>query len=491
MSNQTPDRFNLSEQLTISRILTGLWQVADIEKDGQLIDPEVGANHLAEYAKAGFDTFDMADHYGTAEIITGTLLNRMAGGEKKPLAFTKWCAEPGPMTPEIVRKGVQDRLDRLQVNSVDLLQFHWWTFDHPAWLDALHELKKLREEGLIKEIGVTNFDAAHLHLAIADGIPIKTNQVSFSLIDRRGAQELKEVCQKHGVHLLAYGTLCGGFLTDKWLGKTEPENIADWSGMKYKRFIDITGGWDVYQGILKAAHDIAQKHKVSIANVATRWVLEHAHVAGVIIGARLGENQHRDSNMQLFSFALDADDHAKLNAAFSAAKMVPGDCGDEYRKPPFLTASGDLSHHLSQVHKFFKAEPVAGRKNTHQVLSGSEWEDIAGYCRAKRVGNRILVSGTTATAGTDRVVAAGDAAAQTTYILDKILGAIGAFNATAMDIVRTRVYLQNPEDALPVSKAHGRIFGPVKPANTLFANNEIIGDYLVEIEAEAMLEEDA
>ncbi len=71
---QTPDRLRLSDTLEISRALTGLWQVADIEKGGTVIDPDTGAGWLADYAAAGFDTFDMADHYGSAEIITGRLL---------------------------------------------------------------------------------------------------------------------------------------------------------------------------------------------------------------------------------------------------------------------------------------------------------------------------------------------------------------------------------------------------------------------------------
>src|SRR5262249_40179452 len=151
------------------------------------------------------------------------------------------------------------------------------------------ELKALREEGLIGEIGLTNFDAAHLRLALSDGIPIATNQVSFSLVDRRAANELSALCRERGVKLLAYGTLCGGFLSDAWLGQSEPESIPDWSRSKYKRFIDAAGGWDVFQGILGAAARIARRHGVSIANVATRWVLDHEAVAAVIIGARLGE----------------------------------------------------------------------------------------------------------------------------------------------------------------------------------------------------------
>ncbi len=399
----TPPRTVLAEGLDIARMVCGLWQVADMEKDGGTLDPEASASHLQAYAEDGFDTFDMADHYGSAEIITGRLLKRYDA--KKPMAFTKWCPEPGPMTAEIVRKGVQERLDRLGVTSVDLLQFHWWSFEHPAWLDALHEMKKLKDEGLIRAIGVTNFDAAHLALAIADGIPIATNQVSFSLVDRRAAGELARVCTEKGVKLLAYGTLCGGFLSAKWLGQPEPKAIADWSKSKYKRFIDAAGGWQPFQALLSAVSRIAAKHNVSMSNVATRWVLDHGHVAATIIGARLGENQHRADNLKAFSFALDDEDRAGLEAAFARMTPIPGDCGDEYRKPPYLTASGDLSHHLTAIPSAYETKQMTHRAGL-RVSTGSVWEPLAGYSRAVCVRDMIFVSGTTATHAANRCVVA-------------------------------------------------------------------------------------
>lgn len=481
----TPDRLRLSDRLEISRAVTGLWQVADIEKDGAIIDRDTGAGWLAAYAAAGFDTFDMADHYGTSELITGRLLAR--GLSPRPVAFTKWCPAPGPMTADIVRAGVQERLDRLGVARIDLLQFHWWTFEHPEWLDALHHLKDLRAEGLIGELGVTNFDAAHFNLALSDGIPLLTNQVSFSLMDRRGAGELAEVCERHGAWLLAYGTLNGGFLSDKWLGKPDPASIGDWSKMKYRRFIEAAGGWDAFQTVLAAAAQVARKHGVSLSNVATRWVLEQRRVAGVIIGARLGEAMHTGDNLGLFSFALDDEDRAVLNAAFDQTTPIPGDCGDEYRKPPFLTASGDLSHHLDAIPRPFTPQPVPSRDGASRVLTGSHWEDVAGYCRAQRIGDRILVSGTTAVAGLSRPVAPQDAAAQTTYILDRIIAAVTSLGGRPEDIARTRIYVTRDEDVLAISRAHGRVFGAVKPANTLVKVAGLVGDHLVEIEAEAIL----
>lgn len=483
---ETPERMTLAG-LDISRLLCGLWQVADLEKNGTPLDPESGANALQAYARSGFDTFDMADHYGSAEIITGRLLARYPAS-KRPLAFTKWCPEPGPMTADVVRKGVQERLNRLGVDRVDLLQFHWWSFEHPAWLDALHEMAKLKNQGLIGAIGVTNFDAAHLAVALADGIPLASNQVSFSLVDRRASGPLSQLCLRTGVKLFAYGTLCGGFLGDKWLGASEPASITDWSRSKYKRFIDAAGGWQAFQAILTASGEIARKHKVSISNVATRWVLEHQAVAAAIIGARLGESEYRTDNLKVFGFALDAEDRARLETAFAQTHPIPGDCGDEYRRPPYLTASGDLSHHLDALPSIYSSEPVPGRSGRSRVSSGSVWEPIAGYSRAVRVKDTIHISGTTATHGADRCVAPGDVGAQTTYILDKIVASITALGGRVEDVVRTRIYLRDASQWEPASRAHGRVFGEIKPANTMLAAGNLVGDYEVEIEAIAVVD---
>jgi aryl-alcohol dehydrogenase-like predicted oxidoreductase/enamine deaminase RidA (YjgF/YER057c/UK114 family) len=488
MANAQPERTLLAPGLEISRIVTGLWQVADIERAGTPIDPAQGAAALAEYAAAGFDTFDMADHYGSAEIITGTLLASPQGRGVR--AFTKWCPAPGPMTAAVVREGVQRALDRLRVSRIELLQFHWWSFEHPAYLDAMVELARLREAGLIAQLGLTNFDSAHLQLLLAQGVPIASNQVCLSLLDRRATEAMQTLCLARGVKLLAYGTLGGGFLSERWLGAPEPApaDVADWSKMKYHRFIAAVGGWGALQTVLKAAHEIAVKHGVSIANVATRWVLEQPAVAAVIVGARLGQSQHRADNLKLFGFALDAQDHARLNEAFQATQRIAGDCGDEYRRPPFLTASGDLSHHLAAMPKVWPMQAVPGHTQRWRIDSGSQWEPLAGYARAVRVGERILVSGTTATHGSGQLVGAGDAATQATYILDKIAASVSALGGRLEDIVRTRVYLQDVNDWQAVSAVHGRYFGEIRPANTLLQVAGLVGSgYLVEIEAEAVV----
>ncbi len=484
-----PDRTVLAPGLEISRALTGLWQIADIERHGETIDPDTGAGWLSAYAQAGFETFDMADHYGSAEIVAGRLLAKFGAGKvktpsgRKPVCMTKWCPPLGTMDRATVEAGVRQCADRLGVETIDLLQFHWWTFEHPAWLDAFRHLIDLKNEGLIGQLGVTNFDTDHLRVLVGQDVPIVSNQISFSVLDRRAAGAMSTFCMENNVRLLAYGTLLGGFLSDRWVGAAEPHDIADWSKMKYKRFIDTAGGWDVFQNLLAALAAVAQKHGVSVSNVSTRWVLEQPAVAGVIVGARLGENEHRDDNIRLFSFTLDDADHAAIDDALGQLTAIPGDCGDEYRRPPFLTASGDLSHHLNEMPGIFQATETDD--HVSRVDTGSVWEDICGFSRAVRVGDRILVSGTTATHTDGSMVAPGNAAAQAVYVLDKILASLAPLGATRDDVIRTRIYMRDCDDWEGVSRVHGHYFAIARPANTLLEVSRLVGDYEIEIEAEA------
>src|SRR5205085_7803743 len=126
------------------------------------------------------------------------------------------------------------------------------------------------------------------------------------------------------------------------------------------------------------------------ANVASRFILDQPGVAGVIIGARLGEREHIDDTLRLFPLTLTDQDRAEIRAALATLHPIPGDCGDEYRKPPFLTASGDLSHHLASMPAPYQTVARDGGRTL--CLSGTSWARVAGFARAVRQGARIFVS---------------------------------------------------------------------------------------------------
>lgn len=482
----TTERFTLAPGLSISRVVTGLWQVADMERDGRALDPHAAAREMIAYAKAGLTTFDMADHYGSAEIIAGVFQKDYAPVPVQLL--TKWVPSPGPVTRPDVREAVTRALTRLQSQRVDLMQFHAWNYADPRWLDCLFYLDELRKEGLIGHLGLTNFDTAHLRVVSATGIPVVSNQVCYSLLDQRASAAMTAFCRDNGIHLLAFGTLAGGFLSDKWLNKPEPrdEELRTWSQMKYKRFIDVAGGWKPFQQLLQVLHEIAAQHKSSIAAIASRYILDQPAVAGVIIGARLGASEHIAETASLFNLVLHTHDRQSIRSAMQGLQPISGDCGDEYRRPPYLTASGDLSHHLDE---FPSPYPVReGSDGRSKALSGTVWEDIAGFSRAVRKGNRVLISGTTATHGV-LDIGGEDPAAQTHFIIDKIEGALQSLGARLEQVVRTRIYIRNLNDWEAVARAHGERFKDIQPANTMVRADLIGSGYRVEIEAEAIVDD--
>ena len=205
---------------------------------------------------------------------------------------------------------------------LDLLQFHWWDYRDARYLDALRHLADLRDEGKIRHLALTNFDTERLAIIAGHGIPIVSNQVQYSLVDRRPEARMAAFCGEHGVTLLTYGTLLGGLLSEKYLGRPEPGRgeLTTASLQKYKQMIDAWGGWALFQELLAALKRIADKHGVGIANVGARYVLDRPAVAGVIVGARLGLAEHIADNTRTFGLALDAADLAAIEPVLAKSR---------------------------------------------------------------------------------------------------------------------------------------------------------------------------
>jgi len=329
----------LTPDLTICRILNGMWQVSGAHGS---INPQAAIQSMFQYLDAGFTTWDLADHYGPAEDFIGEFRRQLAANRGEAAlsqvqAFTKWVPRPGRMTRAIVEENINLSLQRMNVPSLDLLQFHWWEYRDPGYLDALKFLAELQQEGKIRHLALTNFDTEHLQIILDHGIPIVSNQVQYSLIDRRPAVQMAQFCQQHNICLLPYGSVCGGLLSEKYLGKREPSrfDLNTASLRKYKQMIDAWGGWSLFQQLLQVLQAIAQKHGVSLTTVAVRYVLEQPAVAGVIVGARLGLSEHLADNARVFSFSLDESDRSQIESVNSQSRnlyQIIGDCGDEYRQ---------------------------------------------------------------------------------------------------------------------------------------------------------------
>ncbi|KAK2729890.1 putative aldo/keto reductase [Colletotrichum kahawae] len=473
------ERTTIAGSLEIPRILNGLWQLAG--GHDQDVDVAAAAKAMRPLIDAGLDAFDIADHYGPAELVLGEHA-RTTDDTRPVTAFTKWCP------PETGDKSL----------ATAEAAYHVWDYTDDTYLVNLAHLRTLQEQGKIAHVGLTNVDATHLELLLDSGSEIVSNQVAVSVVDLRVVKgRMAGVCEARGAGLLAYGTLLGGFRGERWVGAEEPkEEGLNWSLRKYLRFIQVAGGWEAFQGVLGAVAGVAEKRGVSVAAVAMRWVLDVPAVKAVIIGARLSEQswKYAQKNVEAFGFKLDEEDRAAIAKAQEGLKDIPGDCGDEYRRPPFMTASGDLSDHIKESNEMQKVEEAIAMGKRVEFHSGSKWEPVCGYSRAVRFGNVIRVSGTTANPpqelqGQLGVVGGKSAKSQALAALDIIERAVRRLGGSMADVVRTRVMLQREEDVEGVSAVHGWVFNcrGVWPANTTTTAGLIGDEVLVEIEAEAVV----
>jgi aryl-alcohol dehydrogenase-like predicted oxidoreductase len=332
------EHHQLAPDLATDRIINGMWQVAG---GHGYIDHDLAIADMMRYHEAGFTTWDLADIYGPAEDFIGQFRRKLLAikGEEeldKIRALTKWVPQPGRITRSIVNESIDRSLHRMGVSMVDLLQFHWWDYNNPYYMDALKYLSDLRDEGKIKHIGLTNFDTERLQIMIDSDLQIVSNQVQYSIIDRRPEVKMIPFCLENNISLLCYGSICGGLMSERYLGRMQPSTaeLNTLSLQKYKKMIDAWGGWSLFQELLSTLKRIAQKHNVTISNVAARYILDKSAVAGVIIGVRLGIVDHRTSNTQVFNFILDKSDCEAIDAVCAKSNNlfeIIGDCGDEYR----------------------------------------------------------------------------------------------------------------------------------------------------------------
>ena len=309
-------KIKLANDLELCRVLNGMWQVSGAHG---YIDPQNAIDEMVKYHNSGFTTWDLADIYGPAESFIGKFrakLENLNGTEEleNSQALTKFVPNPGPMSKSIVEYYIDQSLQKMNTAQLDLIQFHWWDYNDPSYIDALVHLSDLRDKGKIKHVGLTNFDTERLQIITEQGIRIVSNQVQYSILDNRPEKLLTPFCQKNGIQILSYGTLLGGFLSEKYLGIPEPlKGSLDTASLrKYYNMIVRWGGWELFQELLQTLSQISQKHQCSIANVATSYILQKPAVVGVIIGARLGISEHIDDNKQVFRINLDSQDKSEI-----------------------------------------------------------------------------------------------------------------------------------------------------------------------------------
>lgn len=320
----------LAPGYSISRVIRGGWQLAGGHGP---VDRAAAVSGFGLWYDAGIVAIDCADIYtGVEELIGEFRADLLARQGREALAKLKVHTKFVPdlaVLPTIDKeyvRGIIDRsLRRLKAERLDLVQFHWWDYAIPGCIETAQWLDELRREGKIDLLGGTNFDTAHLAGMSAAGVPIRTMQVQYSVLDRRPAAQMAALCQHLGVGLLCYGSVAGGFLSGKWLGKAEPDMgaLENRSLVKYKLIIDDFGGWDAYQALLSVLDSIAKRKGVSLSTIASRYVLEQEAVAAVIVGARSPD--HLKENLAIGSLKLTVADLAEIEAVLAGLPSLQGD----------------------------------------------------------------------------------------------------------------------------------------------------------------------
>ncbi|KGM35595.1 aldo/keto reductase [Inquilinus limosus] len=322
-------RIRLAPDYEISRVIRGGWQMSSGHSDARSGDPVAD---MVAFADAGITTFDCADIYTGVEEMIGHFrrhYRNLRGAEAlgRIKVHTKYVPDLD-ILPRLQKADVEHVIDqslrRLGLERLDLVQFHWWDYAAPRWREAALWLEELRQAGKIHKVSGTNFDTDHMLEIVQAGVPLTSMQVQYSLLDRRPERRMAQVAAEHNVAFLCYGTVAGGFLGDRWLGAPEPaEPLENRSLVKYKLIIDDLGGWDLFQALLRALRQVADRHGSDIATVASAAMLDRPGVAAVIVGAR--NRVHLAANLAIADIALTEADHALIAGAMAGARDLEGD----------------------------------------------------------------------------------------------------------------------------------------------------------------------
>jgi len=315
-------RVALAPGYAISRVIKGGWQLAG---GHGAIDAGAAVADMAAFVETGITTFDCADIYTGVEALIGRYLAARghAGGVQVHTKYVPDLAALGRLASRDVTAAIDRSRARLGVDRLDLLQFHWWDYERPGMTDVARWLAEAQARGAVRHLGATNFGTDALGTLLDAGVPIVAHQVQYSVLDRRPAGAMTALCGRHGIGLLCYGALAGGFLSERYLDAPEPPGLENRSLVKYRLIVEEAGGWARLQRILHVLADVGRRHEAGIGEVAIAWVLAQPQVAGVIVGAR--HARHLPATVRASTLHLTEDDAAAIAAVLADGPAVPGD----------------------------------------------------------------------------------------------------------------------------------------------------------------------
>jgi len=228
------ETYELAPGLRISRVIKGCWQLSGGHRGDRTSDRTTGnaaVEDFQQFVDAGVTTFDTADIYGPSEKLIGQYFVEYPESRAKCQVLTKFCCFGDSMRQArelaFVQRSIENSCRALGANSLDCVQFYWHDYDDGGYVDAAQNLATLQATtGVVKTIGVTNFDVQRLKEIVDAGVKIVSNQVQYSLLDTRPENGMTKYCGEQNIALLPYGTVAGGFLSGKYLA---PCSFLLWS----------------------------------------------------------------------------------------------------------------------------------------------------------------------------------------------------------------------------------------------------------------------
>ncbi|MCE2954294.1 MAG: aldo/keto reductase [Gemmatimonas sp.] len=339
----------LAPGYAIPRLIKGGWQLAGGHGP---VDRRSAIADMMAFAEAGITAFDCADIYTGVEELIGEFLRAWRerhGPNAPPVRVHTKCVPDRDLLPVLTFAHIEALIDRslrrLGVDTLDLVQFHWWDYAAPRWLEAAGHLATLQRAGKIRHIGLTNFDTAHVQAIVESGVPVVSHQVQASLLDRRALRDMAAYCRAHQIGLLAYGALAGGFFHERWHGVPAPaEPLENRSLVKYRLIIEEFGGWHAFQQLLDCLTEVAVAHDTTVGAVAMRMMLDEPDITAVIVGAR--HAAHLASTCAALALTLNDDQRRAILALVHAA---PGPGGDVYtlERDPTGPHAGIMRYNLN------------------------------------------------------------------------------------------------------------------------------------------------
>lgn len=290
-----------SSDFDVSVLAFGAWQIGDPSYWGDT--PEKGIQETIDHAlEAGVNLFDTAEMYGNGD--SERALGKALGSRRDDVLIASKVV-PEHCAPDKLRKACEDSLRRLNTSVIDLYQIHWPVRDVPIE-DVYGALERLRDEGKVRAIGVSNFGVQDLTdwLEVGDCV---SNQLGYNLLFRAIEWDILPACHAKMVGVLAYMPLMQGLLSGRW---TTPDDVpvqrrrtrhfsCDRDGTRHGEAGCETATFEALNEIHRIADDLGQ----SMATVALAWLLARPGITSIMVGGRNPEQLSR--NLAATELALD------------------------------------------------------------------------------------------------------------------------------------------------------------------------------------------